>query len=111
MTINKDTTSPGGTAGFSLKVDAVMRWINASHRVELRKCLYPYLNYSPAHYPHKDLNPSRVLQDEWDNQAIVDVTQTLFVSPFSISELVCISNGMIATKEVKDDLLSAEKER
>ena len=62
-------------------------------------------------YPHKDLNPSSVLQDEWDNQAIVDVMQTLFVSPFSISELVCISNGMIATKEVKDDLLSAEKER
>ena len=32
-----------------------------------------------------------------------------FVSPFSKIELVCISNGMTATIEIKDDLLSAEE--
>ena len=31
MTINKDTKSPGGTTGFSLKANAIMRWtLNAS---------------------------------------------------------------------------------
>ena len=110
MTINKDTKSPGGTTGFSLEADAIMRWtLNASYRAELRKYLYSHLNYSPEHYPHKDLSPSCILQDEQDIQAITDVAQTFFVSPFSKSELVCISNGMIATKEIKDDLLSAEE--
>ena len=55
----------------------------------------------------KILSPSRLLQVERDIQAIIDVK--LFVSPFSKRELVCISNGMIATKEVKDDFLSAEE--
>ena len=111
MTINKDTTkSPGGTTGFSLKADTIMRWtLSASYRSELRKCLYSHWNYSPACYPHKDLSPSPVLQDEPDIQAIIGVAQTLSVSLFSKSELVSISNGMIATKEVKDDLLSAEE--
>ena len=57
----------------------------------------------------KILSPSRLFQDERDIQAIIDVKQTLFVSPFSKSDLVCILNGMIATKEVKDDFLSAEE--
>ena len=48
-------------------------------------------------------------QGERDIQVIIDVAQTLFVSPFSKIELVCISNGMIGTKQGKDDLLSAEK--
>ena len=69
MTINKDTKSPGGTTGFSLEAVAIMRWtLNASCRVELRKCLYSHLNYSPERYPHKDLSPSRILQDERDIQ-------------------------------------------
>ena len=107
MTINKDNKSPGGPTRFSLKADAIMRWtLNDSYRAELRKCLYLHLNYS---HPHKDLSPSRILWDERDVQAIIDVAQTLFVSPFSESKVVCISNGMIATKEVKDDLLSAEE--
>ena len=78
MTINKDNKSPGGTTGFSLEADAIMRWtLNASYRAKLRKCLHSYLNYSPARYPHKDLSPSRILQDERDIQAIIDVAQTL----------------------------------
>ena len=67
------------------------------------------LNYSPTCYPHKNLSPSRILKDEQDIQVIIDAAQTLFVSPFSKSELLCISNGMIATKDVKDDLLSTEE--
>ena len=110
MTINKDTVSPGGITGFCLKADTIMRWtLNASYRAKLRKCLYSQLNYSPACYLHKDLSPSCILQDEQDMQAIIGVAQTLFVSPCSKSELACISNNMIAPKEVKDDLLSAEE--
>ena len=110
MTIGKDSKSPGGTTGFPLKADAITRWtLNASYRVELRKCLYSHLNYYPARYPHKDLSASRIVQNERDSQAIIDVAQMLFFSPFSKSELVCISNGMIATKVVKWDLLSAEQ--
>ena len=102
MTFNRDTKSLGGTT--------IMRGtLSASYRAELRKCLYSHLNYSPARCPHKDLSPFRILQDKKNIQATIDVAQTLFVSPFSKSELVCISNVMIVTKEVKDDLLSAEE--
>ena len=35
MTINKDTKTPGGTTGFSMKQDAIMRWtLNSSYRAE-----------------------------------------------------------------------------
>ena len=45
MTINKDTKTPGGTTGFTMEADAIMRWtLNASYRAELRKCLYKHLN-------------------------------------------------------------------
>ena len=62
MTINKDTNSPGGTKGFSLKADAIMRWkFHAFYRAELSKYLYSDLNYSLARYPHKHLRSSCIL--------------------------------------------------
>ena len=110
MAIIKDTKYPGKTTAFSLKADSIMRWkLNASCRAKLKKCLYSHLNCSHARYPNKDLSPIRILQDERDIQAITGVAQTIFVSIFSKSELICILDGMIATKDVKDDLSIAEE--
>ena len=74
MTINKVTKTPGGTTGFTMKADAIMRWtLNASYRAELRKCLYTHLNYSQQLYSHKDLTTSRILEDEKDVKSIMVV--------------------------------------
>ena len=109
MTINKNTKTPGGTTGFTMKADAIMRWtLNASYRDELRKCLYTHLNYSPQLYSNKDLTTSRILKDEKDIELIVDVGQALFVHPISHNDLICIPNGQVATEDVKKDLITAE---
>ena len=106
MTINK---TPGGTTGFTMKADSIMRrTLNASYRAELRKCLYTHLNYSPQLYSHKGLTTIRK-KDEKYIKLIMDVAQTLFVHPFSYNDLICISNGLVAAKDVKKDLITAEQ--
>ena len=110
MTINKDTKTPEGTTGFSMKADAIMRWtLNEPYRAELRKCLHSHLKLSPTCYPHKDLTPSRIKKDERDVQAIIDVAKNVFINPFSRSSLISISNGMVATENVREDLLNAKE--
>ena len=63
----------------------------------------------PTLYLHKDLTTSRILKNEEDIKLIMDVAQTLFVHPFSHNDLICISNGLVATEDVKKDLITAEQ--
>ena len=110
MTINKDTKTPGGTTGFSMKADAILRWtLNAPYRAEIRKSLHSHLKLSPTCYPHKDLTPSRISRDERDVQAVINVAKNVFINPFLQSCLISISNGMVANDAVRDDLLSAKE--
>ena len=110
MTINKDTKTPGGTTGFSTNTDAIRKWtLNASYRAAIRKCLYGYVNYSPPGYLYKDLTNSRIKKDEKDVQVVIDTFQDLFIDPFSNSDLLCVSNGLLAKDEVKEDLLKAHQ--
>ena len=40
-------------------------------------------------------------------QSIKDTAQNLFINPFTPNDLLCISNGSLATEAVKSDLLGA----
>ena len=110
MTINKDTKTLGGTTGFSMKADAIMRWtLNAPCRAELRKCLHSHLKLSPTCYPQKDLTPSRIQKDESDVQTIIDVAKNVFINLFSRSSLISISNGIVRLRMLEMDPLNAKE--
>ena len=108
MTINKDTKTPGGTTGFSINPNAIVRWnVNASYRAELRKKLHEFVTYSQQKHCHKDLKQSRMKKDEKDVSALLDVLKNTFIEPFSESPLLCISSGVLATEDVSRDLRDA----
>ena len=74
MTINKDTKTPGGTTGFSINPNSIIRWsINATFRAELRKILHEFVNYRKQIFSHKDLHPSRKSNDSVDSFDISDL--------------------------------------
>ena len=110
MTINKDTKTTAGTTGFSRIIGAIRRWeLNASYRVVLRSCLYGYVNYATQNYSLKNLIKSRIRKDENDIQSVIDIFLTIFKDPFSESDLIRESNGMLAKDELKTVLVSAQE--
>ena len=108
--MNKDTKTPGGTTGFSTKSPAVMRWtLNAAYRADLRKKLYGFIDYAPQKFNHKDLRVSRIARDEKDVLSVINIFENVIINPFSQNNLLCISNGLVATEDVKKDLLQAKE--
>lgn len=71
-TVNKDTQTPGGTKGFSLKPGAVQRYyLTAEFRTLFLRCLREMVGYAKGKQGHTDLHSSRISQDEKDVTAIV----------------------------------------
>ena len=71
--------------------------------------LYGYVSYAPQKVPHKNLTGSRIMKDERDMQSVLEVVNNVFINPFSDNDLLCISNSLVATDEVKYDLLTARE--
>ena len=57
---------------------------------------------------HDNLLPSRVQRDQSDVQTVQDTITSLFVHPFSESQLVVLSSGIVATEKIESDLLGAD---
>ena len=55
-----------------------------------------------------DLLPSRIQRDQLDVQTVQDTVTSLFVHPFSESQLVALSSGIVATEKIESDLLEVE---
>ena len=107
-TINKDMKGRGGIIGFSTNQGCVDRWtINASYRASLRGFLHEALTVKPKNYSHPDINPARIMKDEASVQSIVDTYLLKFMNPFSTSELISVSTGMIATPKLINDTNNA----
>ena len=99
----------GGCTGFSMNDHAVKRWeVNAAYRASLRSCFHKHLNYDTQKYNHPDLNPSRMKKDEADVKRILEIISTTFIDPLSPQPLLSISNGVLATDKVSNDMLSAK---
>ena len=62
-TVNKDTQTPGGTKGFSLKPKAVNK---AEYRSIFMRKLKDMLHLSKSSCHHNDLQKSRIARDEAD---------------------------------------------
>ena len=86
MTLNRDTKTPGGTAGFSTNIGAVPRWeINSKYRASLRTVFHQHLDYK-SNYQHKDLAPSRICKDENDVFALTNVFLETFINLLVIAQ-------------------------
>ena len=106
ITINKDTKTPVGATNFSTQQNALHRWtINASYRAAIRNCFQNFLGQHHKANQHQDLRPSRMKLDEHDVSTIIQTLLVSFIDPLSQNNLVCISNGVLATGKVRDDLL------
>ena len=57
---------------------------------------------------HDDLLPSRIQRDQSDVQTVQDNITSLFVHPFSESQLLGLSSGIVTTEKIESDLLDAE---
>jgi len=107
MTINRDSKTSGGTTGFSLNPNAIIRWsINSTYRAELRRKLHEFASYRNQKFAHKDMKPSRIKKDENDVNAVLDVLENTFIQPFSENPLLCISSGVLATEDVYNNFLN-----
>ena len=110
-TVNKDTQTPGGTKGFSLKPGAVSRYyMVAEYRSIFLSHLRDMLQLK-SHFNHADLQSKRKVKDEQDVQSLMDMLENNWIDPFNNEnqELISISTGKSATPEIASDLLNANK--
>ena len=109
-TVNKDTQTPGGTKGFSLKPAALSRcYLTAEHRSTCLKQLRDLTDIKPPGVSHHDLESSLIRKDELAVQSLVDLMETEWISPFSgdPTELISLATGTVAPSDVATDLLTA----
>ena len=109
-TINRDSKTPDGTTGFSVKHGAVQRWtLNSSYRASVRKLIHQLAIYKKSDITHRDLLPSAISRDGKDIQCIIDVISESFINPFSSDQLMSITSGIVADATIENDLLHAEE--
>ena len=110
-TANKDTQTPGGTKGFSLKAGAVSRfYLTAEYRSTCLRNLRQMTGSQPQTMCHADLEPSRITKDEKDVGSLTELLENTWVNPFeSPSELISLSSGRVAPDPIRNDLLEAKE--
>ena len=109
-TVNKDTQTPGGTKGFSLKPKAVNKYyLIAEYRSIFMRNLKEMLHLSKSSSHHNDLQKGRIARDEADIQSLLSTLEG-WVNPFlgQGQDLICLSTGKMATEDVAHDLLQAK---
>ena len=66
--MNKDTQTPGGTKGFSLKPGAVAKYyMTAEYRIDYLRKLRDMINQGSSRQSHPDLQGPRIKKDETSN--------------------------------------------
>ena len=109
-TVNKDTKTPGGTKGFSLKPGAVSRhYLTAEYRAVYLRTLRDMIGQGSSKLSHPDLQGPRLRKDEADVKSLIDLMENNWLNPLSPdeSDLVSLSTGTVAPPAVVKDLLRA----
>ena len=110
--MNRDTQTPGGTEGFSLKSGAVSKYfLIAEYRSMFLRQFKEILHLgTPATLQHTDLQASRIKRDEDDVKLMMSMLEGSWINPLKGEEqnLVCLSTSKLATPEIENDLLQAE---
>ena len=110
VTVNKDTQTPGGTTGFSLKASSVKRfYLTAEYRSAFLGQLRDLVKGGKTELRHPELQHTRIKTDENAVSAVVDLVQG-WINPFADKqELVCISTAKATPKDITSDLLKAHE--
>ena len=111
-TVIKDTQTPGGAKGFSLKAGAVAKYyLTAEYRAEYLKALRIIKDKDSSKMSHPDTHMPRTKKDERDIQSVKDLLENSWVNPMCPDEqdIVNLSTGTIATPDVKKDLHGAHQ--
>ena len=111
QTCNRDSKTKSGLIGITRNRGAVYRWILSQHeRAAIARQCEEMAGQSASQRKRKDLDQTRIQNDE---TAVANISSTIesMINPFETpqEELVCISSGVIASAEVKSDLLNAEE--
>ena len=110
QTINKDSKSAGGCSRFSTKEKSRGVWtMTAIHRSEIARNLFSMLDVEEVDGGlHKEAGKTRILRDELLVQSVMEIIRKVG-NPFEPStELISLHTGVVAPKEVEDDLLKAK---
>ena len=112
-TINKDTQTPGGTKGFSLKSTSLDKYyIGAEFRSTSVRNLRQMTNICPqSNYSHPDLQKSRRERDHNDMIALVDLVDQ-WKDPFDRDvneELIVLSSGITYAPCDRHRIMNAEQ--
>ena len=112
-TVNKDTQTPGGTKGFSLKPAAVSRYyLTAEYRCSYLRQLRDMVGHDCSDkVNHPDLQMPRIRKDEADVNAFMDLMENSWVNPFNEgqTDLINLSTGIAAPANVARNLLQASQ--
>ena len=111
-TINKDMQTPGGTKGFSLKHDAVQKYyLNAEYRSIFLRQLREMVGLGGSMLNHPDLQPTRIIKEEADVQALVSLMDNSWINPFREDQdnLVNLATAAMATTDIANDLVNSSK--
>ncbi|KAL7394540.1 hypothetical protein ABVT39_027571, partial [Epinephelus coioides] len=111
-TVSRDTQTPGGTKGFSLKKRAVTKYyLTSEYRSRYPRQLRDMTGENDSNFAHPDIQLPRIRKDEVDVQSLVQLMESSWINPFSpdYEELVSLSTGMAAPPDVANDLIGAPK--
>ncbi len=109
-TVNKDTQTPGGTKGFSMKAGAVSRYyLTAEYRSKYLRALRNMVGQNKSKLSHPDLQSPRIKKDEADVKSLIDMMENNWLNPFTVEvrDLVNLSTGCVAPPDIAKDLLRA----
>ena len=109
-TVNKDTQTPRGTKGFSLKPGAVSRhYLTAEYRAVYLRTLRGMIGQGRSKLSHPDLQGPRIRKNEADVKSLIDMMENSWLNPLSPDEadLVSLSTDTMAPPAVAKDLLRA----
>ena len=81
-TVNKDTETPGGTKGFSLKPGAVSKYYLTSEYITMYlRELREVIGLGGSKLAHPDLERSRIRKDEADVESLFDLMENNWLNP------------------------------
>uniref|UniRef100_UPI00358DF722 uncharacterized protein n=1 Tax=Myxine glutinosa TaxID=7769 RepID=UPI00358DF722 len=112
QTANRDSKTKGGMTGFTTSKGTVNRWIWSHHAREsiARECevMARKSRYEEHSSTRSDLLQSRMLRDKADVDKIIEMTNSM-INPFEYDgeDLVHVTSGVVATREVQEDLNTA----
>ena len=97
-TVNKDTQTPGGTKGLSLKRGAVSNYyLTVKYKTMYLRELRYVIGLGGSKLAHPDLQRSRIRKDEADVESLVDLMENSWLNPVcpEETELVSLSTGTV----------------